>query len=256
MYFLLLLLFLHISIENEDHFLYHTSEKKDFQKGRQKECFVMENGIWMNRVRRILNNSDIDDDYLMRILVFVARGSGYSDFIGNREAIEKLFQEGKRRFQDLSSLLERLEKLSLYNFDLGEKIVPIYQSEIKSPFFTAKAKKREDWRFVSCVDGIRRLFNDGFINEEEAFLLCDRAGFRLKNLHKERFTGVLGKPKYQRGERVSFTINGQTKQGVVAVVDSHGTFEQDLEPSYDILVKEENTLYKHIRETFVASSKE
>lgn len=216
----------------------------------------MEEGIWMNRAGRILTNTDIDDDYLMRILVFVANGGGYSDFIGSKEAIEHLFQEGKKRFEDLSALLERLEKLSLSLFGLGEKVVPVYQSEIKSPFFNAKAKKKEDWRFVSCVDGIRHLFNDGFINEEESFLLCDRAGFRLKNLNEGRFTGVLGKPKYKYGDRVCFDIEEQTKQGVVAIVDSYGTFEQDLEPSYDILIKEENTLYKHIRETFVSPPKE
>ncbi len=213
----------------------------------------MEKGIWMNRAQRILNENDIADDYLVRILIFVARGGGYSEFIGNKEAIEKLFQEGKKRFNDLSSLLERLKNLSLFLFGLGEKVAPPYQSEIKSIFFAAKAKKEEDRRFVPCVDGIRRLFNDGYINEEEAFLLCDRAGFLLKNLYKQRFTGVIGKPKYKYGDRVSFAMNGKTKQGVVTVVDAFGTFGQDLEPSYDILVKEENMVYKHIRETFVLS---
>ena len=38
--------------------------------------------------------------------------------------------------------------------------------------------------------------------------------------------------------------------GSIEIVDQYGTFEQAEEPSYDILVKEENgCLYKHIRES-------
>ena len=30
------------------------------------------------------------------------------------------------------------------------------------------------------------------------------------------------------------------------MADAYGTFEQNLEPSYDVLVDEDNCLYKHI----------
>ena len=51
-----------------------------------------------------------------------------------------------------------------------------------------------------------------------------------------------------KGDKVTFRCGGETKKGVVCIVDAHGTFEQPGIPSYDILVKEENMLYKHVRQ--------
>lgn len=60
-----------------------------------------------------------------------------------------------------------------------------------------------------------------------------------------------GRPKYGVGDEVTFTIKDVTKQGTIYIVDSYGTFEDDSDVSYDIMVLEDNTLYKHIREDFV-----
>ncbi len=60
---------------------------------------------------------------------------------------------------------------------------------------------------------------------------------------------MLDKPKYNYGGVVSFIFNGVSKIGIVVVIDLYGTFFQKEEPSYDILVKEEDNLYKHIRES-------
>lgn len=60
---------------------------------------------------------------------------------------------------------------------------------------------------------------------------------------------MLGKPKYDYDDNVRFIINGKEVCGKVAIIDAYGTFEQDEEVSYDILVESENTLYKHIRES-------
>lgn len=62
-----------------------------------------------------------------------------------------------------------------------------------------------------------------------------------------------GNPKFKIGDKVKFEFNG-TKVGEVYIVDPYGTFEQNLYASYDILVKEENMLYKHIVEPFVSES--
>ena len=62
---------------------------------------------------------------------------------------------------------------------------------------------------------------------------------------------MIGSPKYKRGDRVSFTFKEEIKTGYVYIVDAYGTFEQDEEPSYDIMVDEENCLYKHFRESLV-----
>ena len=39
------------------------------------------------------------------------------------------------------------------------------------------------------------------------------------------------------------------KVGKIDIIDPYGTFEQREEPSYDILVEEDNCLYKHICES-------
>ena len=62
---------------------------------------------------------------------------------------------------------------------------------------------------------------------------------------------VLGEPRYLLGETVAFEVEGRVLYGDIYVVDSYGTFEQQEEPSYDIMVQEPKMLYKHIRESEV-----
>lgn len=60
---------------------------------------------------------------------------------------------------------------------------------------------------------------------------------------------MLGKPKYHYGDVVTFKISDQIKTGLIKIVDAYGTFSQTEEPSYDVMIKEDNCLYKHIRES-------
>ena len=60
---------------------------------------------------------------------------------------------------------------------------------------------------------------------------------------------MIGYPKYKEGDVVTFCIDGVEKTGTIEIVDAYGTFEDCTEVSYDILVNEENVLYKHLRET-------
>ena len=43
------------------------------------------------------------------------------------------------------------------------------------------------------------------------------------------------------------------KDGIVLVVDAYGTFESPNIPSYDIMVENENMLYKHVKCDLVKS---
>ena len=63
----------------------------------------------------------------------------------------------------------------------------------------------------------------------------------------------IGKPKFEYGQKVRFTISDQNgnsieKIGTIEIIDRHGTFFDTSDVSYDILVEDENCLYKHITE--------
>lgn len=60
-----------------------------------------------------------------------------------------------------------------------------------------------------------------------------------------------GNPKYQYGNLVKFELDGEIKEGTVYIIDKYGTFEDDSDVSYDILVGNENCLYKHINEKYI-----
>ena len=53
--------------------------------------------------------------------------------------------------------------------------------------------------------------------------------------------------KYTKGQKVQFKCDGTTLHGIIKILDFGGSFDNDYH-SYDILVREENMLYKHIPE--------
>ena len=71
---------------------------------------------------------------------------------------------------------------------------------------------------------------------------------------------MLGKPKFNYDDYVKFTVDGVEVIGQIYVIDAYGTFEQNEEVSYDIMVENsphmggEPCLYKHIRESEVEKS--
>ena len=67
---------------------------------------------------------------------------------------------------------------------------------------------------------------------------------------------MLGKPKFKFDERVKFTLNNEILEGKIYIIDKYGTFENDSDVSYDIMVdewgeKKEKCLFKHISERLV-----
>lgn len=64
---------------------------------------------------------------------------------------------------------------------------------------------------------------------------------------------MLGKPKYKRDDEVKLVFRGDIIQGQIYIVDAYGTFEQNEEPSYDIMIELDSgkCLIKHVRESQV-----
>ena len=60
-----------------------------------------------------------------------------------------------------------------------------------------------------------------------------------------------GKPKFKIGDEVCFEWKGETKVGIVWIVDAYGTLNEPNDVSYDIMVEKENILYKHFTEKLV-----
>lgn len=57
----------------------------------------------------------------------------------------------------------------------------------------------------------------------------------------------------EKCDLVTFRCGDETKEGVVCIVDVHGTFEQLGTPSFDILVEEENMLYRHVSNEMIVT---
>lgn len=58
---------------------------------------------------------------------------------------------------------------------------------------------------------------------------------------------------FKVGDLVTFQWDDTLKDGIVLVVDAYGTFESPNIPSYDIMVENENMLYKHVKCDLVKS---
>lgn len=70
---------------------------------------------------------------------------------------------------------------------------------------------------------------------------------------------MIGKPKFEYGQKVRFVISDQNgnsieKIGTIEIIDRYGTFFDTSDVSYDILVEDENCLYKHITERIVEAT--
>lgn len=68
---------------------------------------------------------------------------------------------------------------------------------------------------------------------------------------------MIGKPKYKLGDRVKFDIDGRRYHGNIYIIDAYGTFEDESDVSYDIMVDDwgdyynEECLFKHINERMI-----
>ena len=83
--------------------------------------------------------------------------------------------------------------------------------------------------------------------EKNRFMNKDILAIKEKN--GNTFTHEL----FKVGDLVTFLCGDTLKEGVVLIVDAHGTFESPNTPSYDIMVENENMLYKHVKCDLVKS---
>lgn len=85
-------------------------------------------------------------------------------------------------------------------------------------------------------------------NTEWIFEMLDKREKEIKELGKK-----IPPPKYVLGDCVKFAFdsNDDIIEGMIAIVDRYGTFEQNKEVSYDIYRFSNNTLYKHIVESLI-----
>ena len=64
---------------------------------------------------------------------------------------------------------------------------------------------------------------------------------------KEKNGNTFTHELFKVGDLVTFQWGDTLKEGIVLIVDAHGTFESPNAPSYDIMVEKENMLYKHVK---------
>ena len=83
--------------------------------------------------------------------------------------------------------------------------------------------------------------------EKNRFMNKDILAIKEKN--GNTFTHEL----FKVGDLVTFQCGDTLREGVVLIVDAHGTFESPNIPSYDIMVENENMLYKHVKCDLVKS---
>lgn len=57
-----------------------------------------------------------------------------------------------------------------------------------------------------------------------------------------------GFPKFELGQLVRFNFGNEKKEGRIEIIDKFGCIDFPNDVSYDILVEDENCLYKHIQE--------
>lgn len=67
---------------------------------------------------------------------------------------------------------------------------------------------------------------------------------------------MIGNPKYKLGDIVTFRVDNEMYEGKIMIVDAYGTFEQNEEVSYDILVEKcskysKGIFFKHVTENLI-----
>lgn len=70
---------------------------------------------------------------------------------------------------------------------------------------------------------------------------------------KEKNGNTFPHELFKVGDLVTFQWDDTLKDGIILVVDAYGTFESPNIPSYDIMVENENMLYKHVKCDLVKS---
>lgn len=119
-------------------------------------------------------------------------------------------------------------------------MLSIYQPDILTDYFNGIEKKLQfsHWYFGHYHNNA---------NVADKYTLLYNALIPIEHTDDLENIPIIGRPRYDYKDQVQFSFGDEQYIGTVYVVDAWGTFEQDEEPSYDILVGD--CLYKHIRES-------
>ncbi len=72
---------------------------------------------------------------------------------------------------------------------------------------------------------------------------------------------MIGKPKFNFGDKVKFTLEGKTYHGSIYIIDEYGTFEDNSDVSYDVMINDwgdnhdQECLVKHLTEKLIIADK-
>ena len=195
----------------------------------------------------ILNRNDCDFDYERRKAIDsglpfrIVHESWWPQELPNEEEME----EGRRNLEKVNY---KVDYVITHCCSSGMQAIldkgpgRIYEDDILTNYLQEIEEKLEykHWYFG-------HYHNDKSIDDKHTLLY-----YAILELETESLDDVpvLGKPKYSHSDTVEFTWGEDCiKTGQIHVVDAYGTFEQSAEPSYDVLVEDDNCLYKHICES-------
>ena len=198
----------------------------------------------------VLDRNDIDFDYFRRKAIDselpfrILHESWWPQELPSLEEME----EGK---ENLSKVNYRVDYVithccatSLHK-KLEEPPIHVYEADYLTDYFQSIEEKLQykHWYF-----GHYHMDRD--IDENHTLLYHGIISLGDRDIDLSRVP-VIGCPRYQRGDPVRFKWSDTEKVGKICTVDVFGTSEQIDEPSYDIIVEEDNSLYKHICESEV-----
>lgn len=127
--------------------------------------------------------------------------------------------------------------------ELDKGVIHFYEPDYLTDFFQEieETVEYKHWYFGHYHDNI---------DIDDKHTLLYHAILILGEDEKVEDIPVIGRPRYKYYDMVKFTISStEVKTGEIHVVDADGSLGQNLEPSYDIFVQDENCLYKHIEES-------
>ena len=202
------------NIQNEDWTVYTPSrEKTHWMQGRRKAV------------------SDVDtfcEEYILKRRDEISPGEEYSFLLGYYSHLitDAVFQEMILKEKRVAAVWARIKA--------DEELMQRFEQLEEKLEFT-------DWYFG-------HYHMDQRIDNKH--MLLYKTIVKLEQKETDA-TGIprIGHPKYQWRNRVRFVFREEELEGIIQVVDAWGTFEQNEEPSYDILCEKKNCLYKHVLES-------
>ena len=198
----------------------------------------------------ILDRSDIDFDWMRRKAIEselpfrIVGESWWKEELPTKEEMEEGIHNLQKVGNKVDYIITHCAATSIQN-ELEKGPGHLFEADVLTDYLEIIKEKvsYKHWYFGHYHD-------DRKVDEKHTLLYSSIVSLLDGGMKEVRYP-IIGHPAYMRGDIVNFRVCEKEKRGKIEIVDAYGTFEQDEEPSYDIYIKEENCLYKHIRESFV-----